>query len=314
MRNRQSAKTKGFKTCKTCHETLPIEQFPTHGKYFQPECKKCYNIHMSEYKRAHKESVNETARKYRLKPSFIAKREARKDARLKYVKPTLTNLCVVCLKPNQNRICPQCKNSMIRRIRHERVHMRKTHPCPICSKPIVSMSEHPDCRLKHNRQKRKYHYENTPGYRERILSNVSEYHKANRDKMRERERLYRKEHPEKVRAKEKNREYRERGAEGSYTHTEWEELTNKYQGQCIRCHSKPDHLTVDHVVPISLKGTNYIFNLQPLCVSCNSKKSTKMTDYRTEIWIQGIPVMSLPLMCCLFYVWDKVFWHNEGQV
>ena len=244
MRNRQSAKTKGFKTCKTCHETLPIEQFPTHGKYFQPECKKCYNIHMSEYKRAHKESVNETARKYRLKPSFIAKREARKDARLKYVKPTLTNLCVVCLKPNQNRICPQCKNSMIRRIRHERVHMRKTHPCPICSKPIVSMSEHPDCRLKHNRQKRKYHYENTPGYRERILSNVSEYHKANRDKMRERERLYRKEHPEKVRAKEKNREYRERGAEGSYTHTEWEELTNKYQGQCIRCHSKPDHLTV----------------------------------------------------------------------
>jgi 5-methylcytosine-specific restriction endonuclease McrA len=33
----------------------------------------------------------------------------------------------------------------------------------------------------------------------------------------------------------------------------------------------------DHILPRSLKGTNDIWNLQPMCVRCNSKKGNVMT-------------------------------------
>jgi 5-methylcytosine-specific restriction endonuclease McrA len=43
-----------------------------------------------------------------------------------------------------------------------------------------------------------------------------------------------------------------------------------------------DELTVDHVIPLSVGGTNWLKNLQPLCSSCNSSKHTKHIDYRTN--------------------------------
>ena len=43
-------------------------------------------------------------------------------------------------------------------------------------------------------------------------------------------------------------------------------------------------LTVDHIVPVSLGGKNTIDNLQPLCLTCNSKKHNKIIDYRDNVW------------------------------
>lgn len=48
---------------------------------------------------------------------------------------------------------------------------------------------------------------------------------------------------------------------------------------CLRCGSD-EHITLDHVVPVSRGGKNTISNLQPLCRSCNSTKGTKTIDYR----------------------------------
>ena len=52
--------------------------------------------------------------------------------------------------------------------------------------------------------------------------------------------------------------------------------------RCLKCYSE-SNIALDHVVPIFLGGENKIENLQPLCQSCNSKKGTKIIDYRKEV-------------------------------
>ena len=81
--------------------------------------------------------------------------------------------------------------------------------------------------------------------------------------------------------------YKRRGALGSHTAKEWEELKALYRGCCLACgmqepfaHLGYPHLTEDHVIPITKGGTNYIENIQPLCLRCNSTKGTQTTDYR----------------------------------
>lgn len=49
---------------------------------------------------------------------------------------------------------------------------------------------------------------------------------------------------------------------------------------CLCCGSS-EKLSIDHVIPVNKGGENTIENLQTLCLSCNSRKSDKIIDYRT---------------------------------
>lgn len=66
-----------------------------------------------------------------------------------------------------------------------------------------------------------------------------------------------------------------------HTEQEWQELCEKYDHRCLRCGlQKP--LTRDHVVPVTLKGSDAISNIQPLCRECNSIKNNRVMDFRPE--------------------------------
>ena len=57
------------------------------------------------------------------------------------------------------------------------------------------------------------------------------------------------------------------------------QIFNKYGKKCLCCDSIKN-ITLDHVIPINKNGENIIENIQPLCKSCNSRKGTKIIDYR----------------------------------
>lgn len=52
-----------------------------------------------------------------------------------------------------------------------------------------------------------------------------------------------------------------------------------YGNKCLCCGTE-EKITIDHVVPVKKGGVNELSNMQPLCKSCNSRKSTSTTDYR----------------------------------
>lgn len=92
------------------------------------------------------------------------------------------------------------------------------------------------------------------------------------------------------RARRHTRRARLRGAEGSWTATEWNALLNKYGHRCLACglgevqlRCLRRKLVPDHVRAIADGGRNDIGNLQPLChgrAGCNNHKGRKHIDYR----------------------------------
>lgn len=59
----------------------------------------------------------------------------------------------------------------------------------------------------------------------------------------------------------------------------WKAQRAAWGNRCLCCDTTAD-LTTDHIVPLSLGGTNTLDNLQLLCRACNTRKGQKTTDYR----------------------------------
>lgn len=92
--------------------------------------------------------------------------------------------------------------------------------------------------------------------------------------------------PESIRARVRKRWAQEKGADGTCSATEWKEILSFYGNRCLRCGVDGSEctLTQDHVIAVSVGGSHWPENLQPLCQSCNSSKGARNSiDYRPDL-------------------------------
>jgi len=59
------------------------------------------------------------------------------------------------------------------------------------------------------------------------------------------------------------------------------DIYSLYNHTCLKC-GATEKITLDHIVPVSKGGLTTFDNLQVLCASCNSSKSDKIIDYRSN--------------------------------
>lgn len=154
--------------------------------------------------------------------------------------------------------------------------------------------------------------------KESIAERKKLYYLANRDEISEKTRKYRASHPEKMRLRfkkyyENNKEKHrasvkswgdrnpdslrafsqkrrcaEKNAEGSFSASDIQRIFEVQFGMCTGCgdpleSSGGNKYHVDHVMPISLGGSNWPSNLQLLCPRCNHSKNAKHPDLWNKI-------------------------------
>lgn len=81
-------------------------------------------------------------------------------------------------------------------------------------------------------------------------------------------------------AHSRNRRERIKSAEGEMPSIE--EVTAFYGNYCLCCGAFGVALQRDHVIPLTLGGSNDMENMQPLCGPCNAAKGNRAIDFRSN--------------------------------
>jgi 5-methylcytosine-specific restriction endonuclease McrA len=120
------------------------------------------------------------------------------------------------------------------------------------------------------------HYERTTSASPKKKAQARERYRRDPSKKKASAKRWQQANPDRVRVKNENRRAREMGAPGSFSDRDWLRLVERHRGRCTFCNAQPDRLTVEHVIPLSRGGSNWIGNILPACRSCNSSKNDSL--------------------------------------
>lgn len=116
--------------------------------------------------------------------------------------------------------------------------------------------------------------------KEKKIESSRAYQERNRDKVNKYSREWAKKNSDRKNSYSRNRRALSKSSEGSHTHDDVVRIFNMQNRMCANCgerlfRSGKKRMHVDHIVPLSLGGSNWPGNLQCLCPTCNLKKSSK---------------------------------------
>ena len=144
---------------------------------------------------------------------------------------------------------------------------KKGHICKPCSKKTISEY------VKLNPDKRK---EVAKKYRDNNHDKCKNASRLSKSKNKELSKQWVKDNIDKVRIYKKNNQIKRKGALGTHTLDQIDNLFALQNGQCVSCRSDISNgYHKDHIIPLSKGGTNDIHNIQLLCPQCNQTKFNK---------------------------------------
>lgn len=116
--------------------------------------------------------------------------------------------------------------------------------------------------------------------KDKLRDNHRSWAANNKDRMRAYLSEYRNTNRAWVRAWNQKRRCALRAAEGSFTGEQILDKLSKQRDKCANCKKKlsSGKYHIDHVMPISKGGSNYISNIEILCVKCNLTKHAKLPE------------------------------------
>ena len=124
--------------------------------------------------------------------------------------------------------------------------------------------------------KLKWYYDNIEISRAR----AREWNRKNQERRKENLEKWLAENPSKRREYDSKRRAMIVNAPGrGVTSEEWQYVLRFFGNVCQKCNSS-EAIELDHIVPLIAGGAHDISNIQPLCKSCNCKKSRSSVDYR----------------------------------
>ena len=126
----------------------------------------------------------------------------------------------------------------------------------------------------HPEDARQYQAEWRAAHLEQAHAAVARWDSTHADERRAYSRSRRALCPEAHAAAQRNRRARERSATGTHTHNDVKEQYERQHGRCYWCGvAVGDSYHVDHVMPLSLGGSNGPENLVIACAPCNRAKN-----------------------------------------
>lgn len=137
----------------------------------------------------------------------------------------------------------------------------RCHPC----RKAFRIRTYQENKTRERETNREWHLKNRPWSRQEKRDYINKWRRAHKDRRR---------------SEFARRRTRINEGGGEFSPQEFIDLCYLHDNKCLACKRDNIKLTADHIIPVSLGGSSWITNIQPLCQSCNSSKGAKIIDYR----------------------------------